>query len=542
MRRLVLSILAALAALAAVLPMAAAQDGPQPGPQNRAEAWAPQEAGTHKWITLDYGPYEIHPGSDLSRIDVEIAGATGYAVGFVPEVVYPDGSPTSSHDIHIHHAHWTWLDPDAPGTHRWFYGTGEERTQGSINPAAKADPRYEDGMRYGVQLERGDRLGFISMLHNKTAEAHTVFLRVNIEFVYGTHAEIEEAKGWDFHNLTPVLIGSTFNVPRTGGLFRFPLDTTKKTIGQHSNYANPVASSEVVPGVGQVWTVPWDGTIVIGAGHLHPGGIESVVSNLGRKDDPCPDDGDAYPGVTAVKSRMITRGNVFPSEEYQMGLTQPGWRLHVRKGDRLAFNGLYDARKYSYLDAMNYFGLYVDRADKPTPDEVCKVELLNNPRANRDEIAHTTPNQDWPEEHAMPVCKKCDQPGPNPEPGAETNVVHIAGFQYLPGNVGTEGAPAGPPVVAKGDTLTFINEDYAAAAIRHSVTSCKAPCNGPYTANYPFHDGVFDSGALGYMWEETYITARQEPWWQFDTSELEKGYYTYYCRLHPQMRGSFYVK
>ena len=251
-------------------------------PLGRAEAWLPQDAGTKKWIELDYGPYEIHPGSDFSRIDVEVPGADGMAVSFKPSVVYADGTEASGHTIHIHHAHWTWLDPDAPGTHRWFYGTGEERTQGSINPSAQADPRYrKEGMRYGVALSKGDRLGFISMLHNKTSEALTVFLRVRIEFVYGTQAEIKEAKGWDFHNLTPVLIGSTFNVPRTGGEFVYPLDTTKKTIGPHSNYANPVASSEIVPGVGQVWESPWDGTVVIGSGPLAPGSARASALEPG---------------------------------------------------------------------------------------------------------------------------------------------------------------------------------------------------------------------------------------------------------------------
>lgn len=514
----------------------------EPDPASRAKAWIPEDPGTKKWIELYYGPYEIHPGSDFSRIDAEIAQMTGYAVGFEPSVVYPDGEEASGHDIHIHHAHWTWIDPDAPGEHRWFYGTGEERTQGSIDPAAQADPRYEDGMRYGIQLQRGDRLGFISMLHNKTSEALTVYIKIRIQMVYGTHEEIKEAKGWDFHNLTPILVGSTFNVPKTGGEFVFPLDATKKNIGPHGNYANPVANSKVVPGVGQVFEIPWDGTLVIGAGHSHPGAREVVLSNMGTEGEPCSEDGDRFPGTTLARSRNITRGDVFPSEEFQMGLTQPGWRVHVRKGDRLVLNGVYDSSQYAFPDAMSYFGMYLDRSEKTSEAEACTVELLDDPNASRDEIAWTIPNQKWPEHHAMPTCKRCDKPGPLPEPGPETNVVHIAGFQYLPGNLGNEGEPFGPPVVQKGDTLTFINEDYALAAVRHSVTTCKAPCNGDYTVNYPFHDGVIHTGALGAMWEETYVTARSEPYYELDTSKLDKGYYSYYCQLHAWMRGGFYIK
>jgi plastocyanin len=191
---------------------------------------------------------------------------------------------------------------------------------------------------------------------------------------------------------------------------------------------------------------------------------------------------------------------------------------------------------------MSYFGFYMDRRDKTSPSEVCKAELIDNPNATRDQIAHTVPNQDWPSHHPMPTCKNCNEQGPQPEPGPETNVVHIAAHTYLPGNLGMEGQPSGPPVVAKGETITFINEDFAEGGVRHSITSCEAPCNGPYRVNYPFHDGHFHSGAMGYTWQETYINGRDEPRWQLDTSSMGKGWYTYYCQLHAWMRGSFYVK
>lgn len=511
-------------------------------PLGRVEAWLPQDPGTRKWITLDYGPYLIHPGSDLSRIDVEMVGQTGYATGFIPSVVDINGDPISSHQIHIHHAHWFWLEPQRDDVHRWIYGTGEERTQGSMIPSTKADPRFKEGLRYGVKLTQGDRLAFLSMLHNKTAEALQVYLRVEIEYVYGTDEGLK-GEGLDFHNLMPILLGTTFNVPRDDdGLFTFPLDATEDNIGLHSNYHNPIPDVEVVPGVGQVATMPVSGTVMIGAGHSHPGSKEIVLSNLGQVDDPCPNDGDRFPGVTAARSRNITRNGVFPSEEYQMGLTQPGWRMYVREGDRIVVNGVYDSTDYAYPDAMSYFGYYLDTAEPPTAAQRCKVELINNPKASKAKITQTIPNQAWPQDHAMPACTKCDEPGDLPEPGEETNVVHIVGHQYLPGNLGMEGSPLGPPVVAQGDTLTFINEDYAEAAVRHSVTSCKAPCNGERMVNYPMHDGLFHSGALGYMWEETYINARQEPYWEFDTSELKPGFYSYYCQLHTWMRGSFYVE
>lgn len=510
-------------------------------PIGRVQAWAPQDPGVKKWITLDYGPYTIGPGSDLSRLDAEIVGQQGFAVGFEPSVVDATGEPYNSHDIHIHHAHWTWLDPEQEGYHRWFYGTGEERTQGSLWDRAKKDPRFKDGLRYGVELQQGDRLGFISMLHNKTAEQKVVYLRVRMDYVYGSHDSIQEATDWDIHNLRPTLIGTTFNVPHTGDTFVFPQGTTEKNIGPHSNYHNPVGDTEVVPGVGQVVTIPFSGMVIAGAGHMHPGGTEVVLSNLGRKDDPCPEDGDDFPGTTMTRSRNIARHGVFGSEQFQMGVTPHSWRMYVREGDRLVLNGVYDASDYGFLDAMSYYGFYTDTDEPPTAAQACTAELIDKPGASAAQVVRTVTNQAWPH-HDIPTCDECNEDVEKPEPGSETNVVHIAGFQYLPGNIGFEGPGIGPPVVAHGDEMQFINEDYALGAVRHSVTSCKAPCNGPYVANFPLWDGGFHSGALGFMWEETYINARSEPVWTFDTSELKRGWHTYFCQLHPWMRGSFYIK
>ena len=31
------------------------------------------------------------------------------------------------------------------------------------------------------------------------------------------------------------------------------------------------------------------------------------------------------------------------------------------------------------------------------------------------------------------------------------------------------------------------------------------------------------------------------PQWSLDTSRMKPGYYTFFCRIHPFMRGDFYV-
>jgi plastocyanin len=85
--------------------------------------------------------------------------------------------------------------------------------------------------------------------------------------------------------------------------------------------------------------------------------------------------------------------------------------------------------------------------------------------------------------------------------------------------------------------LRFYNVDQA-AGIRHSVTTCRWPCNGPYVANYPFADGRWDSGTMGYdvIDKGSASPVAETP------ADLPAGTYPYFCRIHPWMRGAFQVK
>lgn len=117
--------------------------------------------------------------------------------------------------------------------------------------------------------------------------------------------------------------------------------------------------------------------------------------------------------------------------------------------------------------------------------------------------------------------------------------VLIAGFAYLPGQAGAPAQAGAPVVVKQGAALRFVNADFG-ALVRHSVTACAWPCNGPYRANHPLPSGVFDSGNLGNVDLFNGEGLDTEPVW--DTpSDLQTGLYAYYCRLHPSMRGAFEV-
>ena len=93
-------------------------------------------------------------------------------------------------------------------------------------------------------------------------------------------------------------------------------------------------------------------------------------------------------------------------------------------------------------------------------------------------------------------------------------------------------------MVQKGQSLTFeLAEGDAAQEEWHSLTSCTAPCNRSTGIAYPIANGKFrfDSGQLGdgtpAVGTRTYSTPKTLP----------VGTYTYFCRIHPLMRGAFRV-
>jgi plastocyanin len=119
--------------------------------------------------------------------------------------------------------------------------------------------------------------------------------------------------------------------------------------------------------------------------------------------------------------------------------------------------------------------------------------------------------------------------------GPITSMIGIDGFLYGSSDL-TQRAPL--PTVAQGASITFDNLDAADLDVWHSVTACKAPCTASTGIAYPIADAdiPFDSGQLG---NAGLPTAGRETW--TTPAELPAGTYTYFCRIHPFMRGAFRV-
>jgi hypothetical protein len=81
----------------------------------------------------------------------------------------------------------------------------------------------------------------------------------------------------------------------------------------------------------------------------------------------------------------------------------------------------------------------------------------------------------------------------------------------------------------------------SARATGVTTTGCKAPCNRKTGIAYPIADGkaTFDSGELGYGPKGATAAANRIEW--ETPRNLSPGSYTYFCRIHPFMRGAFRV-
>jgi plastocyanin len=133
-------------------------------------------------------------------------------------------------------------------------------------------------------------------------------------------------------------------------------------------------------------------------------------------------------------------------------------------------------------------------------------------------------------------------------PISNTTPVDIRNYQYSQGDLYAGKKASRPPVVHAGQTLTFKNLDSTfppstdvANNTYHTVTACRAPCNGDTGIAYPIANASrsFDSGELGYNSSFGAPASDRATW--TTPKNLKPGTYTYFCRVHPFMRGSFRV-
>ena len=494
------------ATLAVVAGAAAGAHGQPPLPD--PGAGTPLSADVQH-LHFKYGPIHIVPGQNLilvGPVTIEKPAYDGYVVRVKPNLVRGDGSVPLVDQIHLHHGvflNMSRRDSTYDGPERWF-GTGEEKTILTFSRP------------YGYFVRGSDVWAMNYMIHNQTPQSDDVWITYDVDYV-----PAQSRLGRIMKPARPIWLdvmnGQAYPV----------FDVHRGAGGAEGRWTFPTQARKPYRGgtPRNVWKVDRNGTLVGAAGHLHPGGLADDLTlerpnRTGRK---------RVHIFHSVAKYFDPKGPI--SWDMAMTRTKAGWRVPVHKGDRLRLTATYDTERASWYESMGIVLAYM--ADGTTgPD----------PFVHPPDPTGPTTHGPLPE-NSHHGGKATGLPDTRKLPGGQTidNRVGIQGFAYLPGDLSLPGSFGRPPTIAPGQRLTFDNED-ASAQIFHTITACRAPCNRSTGISYPLANGPvdFDSGELGYG-PGGLTAAGQRYEWKAPTN-LKPGTYTYFCRVHPYMRGAFRVK
>jgi hypothetical protein len=521
-RRAILGILVACAALGVAAPSALGYSVSYPGMEH---------------LKFAAGPYKVHPGANLILLDynkVPKPNQDGYMVRMAPNLHYakPNGKCCGKIPrvdvVHLHHG--VWLSNGAAGEGEGnsyigglypFMASGEEKTV------------YEFPQGYGYPIAAKDKWILNYMIHNLTSHATEVYITYDIDFVPLSSPAASSIRAvhpiWmdvEDHNLYPV-----FNVKRHSGRhgrFTFP-DMA------HHPYGSGRPLNE--------FTVDHPGTLIGTAGHLHPGGLYDDLDLIrpGARVT-----GGAIAGSVPNSVRLFRsnahyfdkRGPV--SWDMAMTATAADWRPQVKAGDVMRISSTYETKRASWYEVMGIMVVW------EAYDETGGVDPFDHRLNEQGHITHGHLREDNHHGGAYSM------PGnPRSFPDCFRKQVTISGFQFSPGDFTATGANRCTPTIREGQSLKFVNDDASPlspgnplapsqaymASVFHTVTACQNPCRLNYGISYPLANGKgnYDSGELGYG-----TPAANRLSWSTPKS-LKPGLYTFFCRIHPWMRGVFRI-
>lgn len=373
---------------------------------------------------------------------------------------------------------------------------------------------------FGARLNGDETWRIYYMLHNWVSKPEFVYIVWTLDYVPLSSPAAASLKpvetrwmGVAKNRFYPVF--DALRGEGRGGKFTFPDQAS--------------GAKRALRGEAQSWVLDRDMTLVYSTGHLHPGGL--------------------YMDLTAersgVKRRLLHSKAVYFSDkpksyDFAMTVPPPGWRVKLRRGDRVSVSATIATKGLSWHDSMGIMPV----AAVPGHGQG-GVDPFRRPlRALSGSVTHGSLPENF-----NPGGRLTTAPDPRALPdGPEVSgPVSIQNFRFRLGGFSSErGLPARPPVVRRGQSLSFVNRDSAAASspfsAYHTVTACAAPCNETTGAAYPVEDAgrAFDSGQLGVS-----VTGRPPASGRLDWStprDLPSGTYTFFCRIHPDMRGAFRVK
>jgi hypothetical protein len=512
------------------------------------------------------GPFTVTPGANLILLDtnkVPKPTVNGFMIRVAPNLHYalPDGKCCGAIPrvdiIHLHHGVWVTngLAGEGEGNsyHGGFYpfmGVGEEKTV------------YQVPGGYGYPIGANDAWFLNYMIHNLRETPARVYITYDMDFIPDSSPA---ARG-----ITPVhpiwmdvedhhLYG-VFDVHRYSGVdgkYTFP-DMARNP---YRGWPSPL----------NLFTIDHAGTLVATAGHVHPGGLYTDLDLINRGAHIA---GHVRHGSVAHSVRLFQsnahyfhkRGPI--SWDMAMTATAADWHPHVNAGDVLRVSATYETRLASWYESMGIMvvweaydsevGLdpFTGKVERP----IARQAGVNAFVHQVDQRGHLTHGHLAENNH--PGGTPWLTVNPSKLPRCRTRTVVIAGFLYDPGDLDH---PTCVPTITQGSSLTFRNADAvvpppgtnilssvntpSAAAdlldpspayidsIFHTITACQSPCGLDTGISYPLANGPggYDSGQLGFG-----APAVGRVSWSTPTT-LKPGTYTFFCRIHPFMRGVFRV-
>ena len=470
-------------------------------------------------LHYEVGPIEIEPGQNTIEYTSTIPKpkVNGWIVRLAPNLRLADGSTPAVDVIHLHHGVWlntSAIDATAATPER-FFAAGEEKTAVEI-PAG-----------YGYRYTASDGWLLNYMIHNLWPNTTKIWIQYDIDFIA---ADSPAAVGivpvrpiW-----TDVQNGSVYPV----------FDVIKGTGNPAAltyTYPDEAASPYGSRAPKNEWVVDRDGIIVGTGGHLHPGGLHTDMWLRRAGATPLAGHGKANAANTAHLFESTAHywepaGAV--SWDVAMTVTPPNWRVAVRKGDVLSTTATYDSSRASWYESMGIMVAWM--ADTLAPNDTAPDPFVTAV----DVVGAITHGHLAENDHHGgpfdPAFNYIDSLGLASQPA--TSPIPISSYVYAQGDM-LKGDPI--PTVTAGGTITYRNDDASLGKGQwHTITACKAPCTGGTGIAYPVADAdiAFDSGQLGVGGPPT---AGRISW--STPATLPVGTYTYFCRIHPAMRGAFRI-
>jgi len=496
-----------------------------------AGAQAASVPGVHH-LHYRFGPLTITPGTNVNTVGpiTEKPNVDGYITKFSPNLRRLDGSIPRVDVLHLHHGVWLNISqapintPFAGFRVQPFAAAGEEKT------------KLQFPMPYGYFNRASDRWLMNYMIHNLTPNPDKVYLTYDVDFV-----PANSALGRRMKAVRPVWMDVQAG-------HAYPVFDVKKGAGRNHRFTYPDQARDPYNGGPPLneWKVDTPGTLVSTAGHVHPGGLftdlelvrKGANAARARRGRAAPVRGSLAHSVRLFRSvakYWDPRGPI--SWDMAMTATPSNWRVKVKPGDTLRVSATYDSRRAAWYEAMGIMIVYMATDDQSGVDPFAKAlplggQLTHGHLAENNHHGGTGP----------PLVDPRTLPSAPPPPN---DTVNIGDFRYRAGDLSLPGAGRDPPTIRRGQSLRFVNAD-ASKTIWHSITACRAPCNLTTGISYQLADGSagFDSGQLGFAprgaLPDSNPAAGRSSW--NTPATLSRGTYTYFCRVHPFMRGAFRVK